>query len=225
MAAPAIPRPPHGGLRRADVACAAGLALGGLSSLVIAPFVPALLGTHPVLLEALSGSTAAIVTGGAFASVGRASLVLAVLAAIPGIMLFDPFFWWAGRLWGERALHLVAGRSPWAGRAMARTERWTRRFGWRAVLGAYFLPVPSVLIFAAAGWTGMRLRTFLLLDLLGALPWIALLVAGGYAGGTSAVHVAETISHYALIAGGAMLAAVLAVQILRFRRAAAATTG
>jgi membrane protein DedA with SNARE-associated domain len=225
MAVLAIPKPLGGGARRADVACAAGLVLCGVSSLVIAPFVPALLGTHPVLLEAVSGSMAAIVTGGAFASVGRASLVLVVLAAIPGIMLFDPFFWWAGRRWGERALRVVAGGSPRAARVVARTERWVRRFGWRAVLAAYFLPVPSALIFAAAGWTGMRLRTLLVLDLLGALPWIALLVAGGYAGGTSAVHVAETISHDALLLGAAALLAVVAVQLVRGRRAAAAATG
>lgn len=208
--------------RPADVACAAGLALCVVSSIALAPLVPALLATHPVLLEALTGSIAAIVTGGAFASVGRAPLALVVLAAIPGIMLFDPFFWWAGRRWGEPALRLIAGRGPRAARALERTERWTRRYGRRAVLGAYFLPVPSALIFAAAGWTRMRLATFLLLDLLGALPWIALLVGAGYAGGTSAVDVAQAISHYALAAGLAILVAVLAAQAMRVRRAIAA---
>jgi membrane-associated protein len=209
------------GARPADVACASGLVLCVGSSLVLAPLVPALLATHPVLLEALTGSLAAIVTGGAFASVGRASLALAVLAAIPGLMLFDPFFWWAGRRWGGPALRLVAGRGPRAARAVERAERWTRRWGWRAVLGAYFLPVPSVLIFAAAGWSRMRLATFLLLDLLGALPWIGLLIGAGYAGGTSAVDVAEAISHYALAAGLAILVAVLCAQALRLRRVTA----
>jgi membrane protein DedA with SNARE-associated domain len=181
------------------------------------PAAPALIGTHPVLLEALTGSVASIITGGAFASAGRATLALAVLAAIPGIMMFDPLFWWAGRRWGGAALSHVAGRGPRSAVAVARAERWTRRFGWRAVLAAYFLPVPSVLIFAAAGWSGMRLRTFLLLDLLGALPWIALLVGAGYAAGDSAIGVAEALSRYAILAGAGAVLAIVAVAVLRRR--------
>ena len=44
----------------------------------------------------------------------------------------------------------------------------------------------------------MRLRTFLLLDLIGSLLWIALCVGLGYAIGQSAVDVAKGVSRYAL---------------------------
>ena len=44
----------------------------------------------------------------------------------------------------------------------------------------------------------MRLRTFLLLDLIGSLLWIAFCVGLGYAIGQSAVDVAKAISRYAL---------------------------
>jgi membrane-associated protein len=194
------PITPAGGraLRLPDALCALAIAFSGIYSLAFLPAIPSLLGSHPVLLESLTGSTAAIVTAGAFARVGRASLVLAILAAVPGTMMFDPLYWWAGRRFGRGAIRLVAGRSPRATRSIHRAERCTRRFGGLAVALGYFLPVPNGLVYAAAGWTGMRLRTFLALDLLGALLWIGLLVGLGYALGASAVHVAQAVSRYAL---------------------------
>jgi hypothetical protein len=45
----------------------------------------------------------AMASGGAFACVGEASLVLAVLAPLPTLLFATPFFWWAGRLWGPKA--------------------------------------------------------------------------------------------------------------------------
>jgi membrane protein DedA with SNARE-associated domain len=63
----------------------------------------------------------------------------------------------------------------------------------------------------------MRLRTFLLLDLLGALPWIALLVGAGYAAGDSAIGVAEALSRYALLAGLAAVLAIVVAGVLRRR--------
>ena len=62
----------------------------------------------------------------------------------------------------------------------------------------YFQPIPNPLVYAAAGWTRMKLSTFLLLDLIGSLLWIALCVGLGYAIGQSAVDVAKGISRYAL---------------------------
>lgn len=95
----------------------------------------------------------------------------AVVAGVPGTMMFDWVFWWAGRRWGARALHLFLGRdsSP-RGLARrtarsARLERMAERFGPAATVLAYNLPLPSLLIYAAAGLSGMRLRTFLALDL------------------------------------------------------------
>ena len=69
---------------------------------------------------------------------------------------------------------------------------------WLVIIAVYFQPLPNPLVYAAAGWTGMRLRTFLALDLIGSLLWIALCVALGYAIGQSAVDVAKGISRYAL---------------------------
>lgn len=202
----------------ADVLCGGGMILSAVYSLAFVPAVPSLLASHPVLLEALTGTPPAIVAAAAFARVGDTSLVLAVLAALPGSMLFDPFFWWAGHRWGSGAAHYLAAGRPRSVRAIHRTERWTHRYGWLAVVLSYYLPVPTYLIFAAAGWSGMRLRVFLILDAIGTLLWIALLAGLGWALGHRAVHVAKLISHYSLIAGIALFVVVVAWQVWRARR-------
>jgi membrane-associated protein len=185
--------------RRARAICVAVLALQAVYSLALLPAVPSLLGRDPVLLEALRGSTAAMVAGGAFARIGEASLVLALLAPLPTLLMSDPFLWWAGRLWGPEVAHFIGGRGPRGRRRAERGVRWLTRYGsWAVVLG-YFLPVPTALIYAAAGWTGMRLRRFLLLDLAGTSLWVGLVVGLGYAIGRSAVDVAHAITHYSLL--------------------------
>jgi membrane-associated protein len=189
--------------RRAEIACVTGIAAKTIFALALLPLAPSLLGTDPVLLEALRGSTSAMASGGAFARVGEASLVLAVLAPLPTLLFITPFFWWAGRLWGPKAAAMLGGNHPnaekWAHRSGAHLER----FGGLAVALAPYLPIPSSFIYAAAGWTGMSLRRFLAFDLLGMLSWIGLIVGLGYAVGHPAVRVAKAISHYALVATGA----------------------
>jgi membrane protein DedA with SNARE-associated domain len=201
-------------LRRRRTICAFVLALAGLYSLLLVPAVPSLLGRDPVLLEALRGSIAAMVAGGAFARIGHASLALALLAPLPTLLMSDPFVWWAGRLWGPDVARYVGGRGPRGRRRTERALRWLERYGSWAVVLAYFIPVPSALIYAAAGWTGMRLRRFLLLDLAGTSLWVVLIVGLGYAIGSSAVRVAHTITRYSLLLTlGLVLAVVLTVTV------------
>jgi membrane-associated protein len=210
--------------RRAEIACVTGIVLKTVFALALLPLVPSLLGTDPVLLEALRGSTSAMASGGAFARVGDASLLLAVLAPLPTLLFVTPFFWWAGRLWGPKAAATLGGGHPnaekWAQRSGAHLER----FGGLAVALAPFLPVPSSFIYAAAGWTGMSFRRFMVFDVVGMLTWIGLIVGLGYAVGHPAVQVAKAISHYALLITIAVVAIAVAVGVLRARRAAARAT-
>jgi membrane-associated protein len=205
----------HRQRRRNRIICATVLALQALYSFLLVPAVPALIGRDPVLLEALRGSTAAMVAGGAFARVGQASLALALLAPLPTLLMGDPFLWWAGRLWGPDVANYLGGRGPRGRRRTERTVRVLERYGSWAVVLAYYLPLPSALIYAAAGWTGMRLRRFILLDLLGTASWIVLIVGLGYAIGHSAVDIARAISHYGLLATLALIAAVFVYAGLR----------
>jgi membrane protein DedA with SNARE-associated domain len=212
--------PWDGRAARADVICLAGIGFSGLYGLLLLPAVPALVGTHPVLLELLRGSMTSMVTMGALASTGHASLLVAVLAGIPGSMMFDWLYWWAGRRWGTRAMTMLVGRSPRTARRIPWVKRIAHRWGWLAVVLAYVLPVPNVLVYAAVGWTGMSLITFLLLDAIGALIWVGLMVGLGYAIGQRAVDVAHAISHYALVATIALVVAVVARQVWSARRTA-----
>ena len=182
--------------RRHRAICLAALALQALYSFALVPAVPSLMGRDPVLLEALRSSTAAMVAAGVFARVGQASLALALLAPIPTLLMTGPFLWWAGRLWGPLAAKYLAGRGQRAKRRTDRAVRLLERNDSWAVVFAYLLPVPSALIYAAAGWTGMSLRRFLLLDLAGTLLWVALIVGLGYAIGRDAVNVAHAITNY-----------------------------
>ncbi len=199
----------------------AGIAFKTVLGLVLLPLSPSLLGTHPVLLEALRGSTSSLASGGAFARVGEASLVLALLAPLPTLMFADPFYWWAGRLWGPKAAAVMGGGHPSAEKWARRSGAHLERFGGFAVLLAPYLPVPSAFIYAAAGWTGMSLRRFLVFDVLGTLSWIGLIVGLGYAIGHPAVHVAKEISHYGLVATLVLVVVVVGIASIRARRAEA----
>jgi len=203
---------------RADTAIAVLIGLYVAYSLALLPLVPALIGSHALWLEAISGSTLAEVTVGAQSRVGDLPLWVAVAAGVPGTMMFDWIFWWAGRRWGDRALHLFLG-SDSSPRGVAkrearaaRLERSAERFGPAAVVLAYYVPVPSLLIYAAAGLSGMRLRTFLLLDLVGTLLWVAPVVGLGYAIGKPAVDVVHRIDHYSLLLTIVVVVVVIGLQ-------------
>jgi membrane-associated protein len=204
--------------RRRQVICGSVLVAVGVYRLVLLFSTPSLIGSHPVLLEALRGSTASLITGGAFAKVGRASLVVALLVPVPTLMMSDPFVWWAGRLWGPEVIELIAGRGASERRGTQRALRYIERGRSWAIVLAPVLPVPSVIIYAAAGWTGMRLRWFIALDLLGTFSWVALLVGLGYALGRPAVHVAHAITHYSLLITLGLVAVSVVIAVWRTSR-------
>ena len=213
------PRVPWAGKpRRADILCWAGITLSGIYYWALLPFLASLVGTHPVLPELLNGSTEAIIAAAAFARVGHGSLVVALLAAIPGLMMFDPLYWWAGRLWGERVIALLSGRRNRGAKYMGRVQRWGRKFTWPAVVISPFLPIPNAIIFVIAGWAGMRLVTFIILDLIGSLLWAGMLVGLGYELGHRAVVVAQTVSHYGLWISLALIAVIVVAQVRSQRR-------
>ena len=208
------PRLPwEGEPRRLDILLWAGITLSGLYYLALLPFRASLVGTHPVLLELLNGSTEAIVSGAAFARVGHGSLTVVLLAAIPGLMKFDLLYWLAGRLWGERVILLFSGRRKHGPRFMARVQRWGRKFTWPAMVIVPFLPVPNVIVYAVAGWAGMSWVTFLILDAIGSLAWAGMLAGLGYTLGQHAVSVAQTISRYGLWVSIGIIVLVVIAQI------------
>jgi membrane protein DedA with SNARE-associated domain len=212
------PRLPWAGRpRKSDILCWAGIMLSGIYYLVLLPFRADLVGTHPVALVLLNGSTEGIVAAAAFARVGHGTLLVVMLAAIPGLMKFDLLYWWAGRLWGERFIGLLSGRRNRGGRYLEWVRRRGRWISWPALVVAPFVPIPNAIIYVVAGWTGMSLVTFLVLDLIGNMLWAGMLAGLGYALGHHAVVVAQTVSHYGLWFTLAIVALIVIGQVRRAR--------
>jgi membrane protein DedA with SNARE-associated domain len=209
--------PWSGPASKADILCWAGIVLSGIYYLVLLPFRADLVGTHPVALVLLNGSTEGIVAAAAFARVGHGTLLVVMLAAIPGPMKFDLLYWWAGRLWGERFIGLLSGRRNKGGRYLEWVRRRGRWISWPALVVAPFVPIPNAIIYVVAGWTGMSLVTFLVLDLIGNMLWAGMLAGLGYALGHHAVVVAQTISRYGLWISLAIIALIVISQVRRAR--------
>ncbi len=218
------PRLPwRGKPRAADIVCWVAIVLSGLFYWALLPLRVSLVGTEPVVAELLNGSTESIISAAAFAKEGDGTLAVAVLAAIPGLMKFDALYWWAGRLWGERFIMALPG-SKRVAKHMARVQQAGRKVTWPAVVASSFLPLPRAIISVIAGWAGMRLLTFLILDLIGVVLWAGLLAGLGYALGHHAVVAAKTISHYSwwFTIGIVALSVLFAVRSQRRQMAAAA---
>ena len=160
------------------------------------PFQPFLIASHPVLLEFLSGDLTAIGAAAAFARIGDAPLWLVVVAGAVGMVKLDWLTWWAGRQWGQGIIRMLTTSQraqQWAQRGRDADPRVLRV----AVVLAMLPGVPTAVVFALAGWARMRLSTFLLLDMVGAL-WVTGLVAGlGYGLGQHAVDVVLLVDRYA----------------------------
>ena len=203
---------------RTDWVITSAIAARTLYGMGMVALIPVLIATHPLLLELLSGSTVAEVVVGARVRLGEIPWVWAILAGVPLWVLTDWIYWWAGVRWGDRALQrlLSRGGEVRARKQAARVEQVIDRFGAWAVLFGKFLPVPGQLVYAAAGTAGMRLRVFLVLNLLGTLLSVTIVVSLGFALGQRAVDLVELFKRYAVLTG--VVVAVLLVVVLLVRR-------
>jgi membrane protein DedA with SNARE-associated domain len=184
--------------------------------LAIRPLKPFLLADHPVLLEFVSGDLVAIGAGAAFARIGEAPLWLVVVAGAVGMVKFDWLAWWAGRQWGAGIIRMFT-TSERAQRYAARATEgnpWIVRL---AVVVAVLPGVPTAVVYAAAGLARMRLATFLLLDLVGAVLMTAVIAGLGYRLGQRAVDVVLTIDRYASVVSLTMIGVALLIPVIKRR--------
>jgi membrane protein DedA with SNARE-associated domain len=229
-AAPEPPAPATGHIilpwvgqaRRADKLVLGLMMFSGIYYLATSFLVGPWVGRHPVWLALVRGSASAVITLGALARTGHSSLVVAVLAGLPGTILFDWVFWWAGRRWGDNALHMVFRKGRNADKRIERTRRLTHRYGWLAVVTGYIAPIPVQLIAVAVGLGGMTLPVYVLLDAIGALIWLGLLAGLGYSIGQSAVDIADAVSRYSLRVTLGLIALIFVRQLWAGRRRAGA---
>lgn len=163
---------------------------------MLLPFRPLLISANPYLLAALGGSRTSAVTIGALYATGVGSWPLGLLLGTFGAIKFDWLYWWAGKLWGRGLIELIAGRSPRAARNAVRAERLAGRFGPLAIVLTYVLPLPAGVIYASVAAAGMRLRTFLVIDIATAAVTLGVFIYLGYRIGEPAVRVIEVIGQY-----------------------------
>ena len=208
--------PWHGRATRADWALM-GAILGVVAvGFALRPLKPFLLASHPAALEFLTGDLTAIGAAAAFARIGELPLWLVVVAGAAGMAKTDWLTWWAGRQWGGGIVRMFTTSERaqrFAGRA-AELNPWALR---AAVALAVVPGVPTPVVYAMAGWAGMRLATFVALDLTGALLMTGLVAGLGYGLGQRAIDVVLLIDRYASVASLTMIAAALAVPLIRRR--------
>ena len=211
--------PWQGPATRVDVALMGTILAVVALGLVLRPLEPFLLASHPVALEFLTGDLTAIGAAAAFARIGEAPLWLVVVAGAVGMVKLDWLTWWTGRRWGGGIIRMFT-TSERAQRFAARAAElnpWILR---AAVVLAVLPGVPTAVVYAMAGWARMRLATFLLLDLAGALLMTGLVAGLGYGLGQRAVDLVLLIDRYASVASLTMiiLAAVIPLIKRRIRR-------
>jgi membrane protein DedA with SNARE-associated domain len=178
------------------------------------PFQPFLIASHPVLLEFLTGDLTAIGAAAAFARIGEAPLWLVVVAGAVGMIKLDWLTWWAGRQWGQGIIRMLTTSQraqQWAQRGKNADPRVLRV----AVVVAMLPGVPTAVVFALAGWARMRLSTFLLLDLIGALAVTGLVAGLGYGLGQHAVDVVLLIDRYASAVSLTLIGLAVALPLLK----------
>lgn len=191
--------------------------------------LPVLVGaaTAEYLFPPFPGDTVTIF-GAWLAAAGKLHWALVWAAVTLGSGVGLAVDWWVGRWLGRRADRLPtdAERPFWNPLSRERLDRFEaryRRYGDALILANRFLPAVRAFVFLAAGAAEIPLPRVVVLGLVSAGVWNALLLVGGYAVGAN-LHALErlfsTYSRFAWIALGlAGLALIARVLVVRLRRA------
>ncbi|MDH2415292.1 DedA family protein [Nocardioides sp. CER19] len=164
----------------------------------------------------------AVLLGGVAASQGHVPLLGVVAAAVGGAITGDAVGYVVGRRWGRRILGSTLGRFVKA-EHLDRAEHVLDRRGGLAVLLGRFTAALRVLIPGLAGMGRMSYPRFAFFNILGAAIWGVLVVAAGDLAGNNWHVVGHLITGIGGVATAVVIAALVAVRLLRggrLRRAA-----
>jgi len=149
--------------RRTLVLLVAPLVLLSGAGLAATALTPPLLAHHPLLLIVLNARNRNLVI-----SASSVSAIPFFAVALVRRFLEDPFLYLLGSLYGDAAIRWVERRTG-AGSVVVRfIERWFRKASY-----VFVFLFPGGLVCVLAGATGMPMRTFLAVDLVGTLTVIA----------------------------------------------------
>jgi membrane-associated protein len=127
---------------------------------------PTLIADHPLVLVALEPRNRYLLL-----TAGRVDLVPYVVFATLRRIASDPVYFALGHLYGDRSIRWLEDQTgPRGARFVRFTERGYRRFSKLAV----FL-FPGLVVCVLAGATGMKVRTFLLLNVIGTVAAVIVL--------------------------------------------------
>ena len=205
---------------KADYWCLGWFGFVGLFGLAMIPLRAWLLGLHPPIMLAITGSRIGAASTGALAAVGEVQhwlgyLLIGTLMAIK----FDWIYWWAGKLWGRGILDVQAQNSKRSARNIARVETWALKLGWLGIFLAYVpIPLPiAFVVFVLMGMTGMPLWQFMVLDFISKTLWSLGYFALGWWIGEPVVYVLE---QYAKVANWIAIGLIVVIMFGAFRRQA-----
>ena len=153
-----------------------------------------------------------LIAAGALARLGHGTATLPIVLATVAASLGHLIWFFAGRRWGSRVLRLVCRVSLEPDVCVQRTENVFTRYGARALILAPFIPGLTTLAPPLAGMSGMPLRRYLLLDVVGDLLWVSTFVGLGWLAGEPFFRVVGAVMDYAGSAAG-FLAGVLAIYL------------
>lgn len=200
-----------------DALCLGGILASvalGLGSYPIAAFLLSHVKTHLLVTASLS----ALLTAGAAVFDHRENLIVVAVLATVGLTKFGPFFFWAGRRYGDDLEQFLEEHSGIRPKTVARTERWVGRFGPLLLTASYFLPVPATLVMVLLGASGVSWLAFAIADLIGAVAWVAVFLAVGHHFHSQVDHIAHVVNQYSLRIGIALFVVLFVVAFVRARR-------
>jgi len=158
----------------------------------------------------LEGETI-LLLGGYAAHRGHLSLPLVMVVAFAGSLLGDQTMFWMGHRYGRRILARWPGLEPRVARVRPLLDRFGNVF---ALIFRFFYGLRNVtpLAMAIGGFSPSR---FLVLNLLGAAGWAAVVSTLGYAFGEAAEAALPHTHHYQLVGLVAVIFAVVIFMIVR----------
>ena len=183
---------------------------------------------YPVLVLGIRASIPTLLFAGALIHDGTLSWWLALLLPIPYLFFDDLFYYWAGVRYGPGLTNVLADVNAQWQRRVARAEQLVAKHGfWSIVVTSIpFIPIPVQATFFLAGDVRLKLRTFLIADLIGILMVEATFLSIGYAlGKTAEDAVASITSTTAAVLITAIGLGLCVVILVRRRRDARTRAG
>jgi membrane-associated protein len=154
-----------------------------------------------------------VILGGVLANQHKLPLAAVLIAAIAGAIIGDSIGYFVGKRYGETLLSKIPNRilKP---EHVTRAEETVRDFGGKAVFLGRFTAALRALVPGMAGMSRLHYGRFLAWNVAGGVIWAAAFTILGYLAGSQY----QRLEHYANLIGLALLVAIAAFFVVRWRR-------